>query len=115
METLNAFQRGKSHLALVTEHGTELQKAWALNSDVSPGSVTISGIITVEDILEELIGKEIKDEDDSHCFVNFTEFGKHERRDSDGKKENGAASPLVLTAARKFKSLFNRRNKILTS
>lgn len=115
LETLNAFQRGKSHLALVTEHGTELQKAWALNSDVSPGSVTISGIITVEDILEELIGKEITDEDDSHCFVNFTEFGKHERRDSDGKKENGAASPLVLTAARKFKSLLNRRNKILTS
>ena len=64
LETLNAFQAGRSHMALVTEHASLLERAWRRNEDVAAGAVRILGIITVEDVLEELIGEEIQDEDD---------------------------------------------------
>lgn len=64
LETLNAFQAGRSHMALVTKHASRLERAWRLNEDVAAGAVAILGIITVEDVLEELIGEEIQDEDD---------------------------------------------------
>jgi hypothetical protein len=64
LETLNAFQVGKSHLALVTRHARRLARAWSSSRDVKPGTVEVLGIITVEDVLEELIGEEIYDEDD---------------------------------------------------
>jgi metal transporter CNNM len=64
LETLNAFQAGRSHMALVTKHASRLERAWRLNEDVAAGAVEILGIITVEDVLEELIGEEIQDEDD---------------------------------------------------
>ena len=64
LETLNAFQAGRSHMALVTKHASLLERAWRRNEDVAAGAVRILGIITVEDVLEELIGEEIQDEDD---------------------------------------------------
>ena len=63
LETLNAFQAGRSHMALVTRDASRLERAWRANEDVG-GGVRILGIITVEDVLEELIGEEIQDEDD---------------------------------------------------
>ena len=64
LETLNAFQAGRSHMALVTRHASRLERAWRLDEDVVGGAAEILGIITVEDVLEELIGEEIQDEDD---------------------------------------------------
>ena len=51
-------------MALVTKHASLLERAWRRNEDVAAGAVRILGIITVEDVLEELIGEEIQDEDD---------------------------------------------------
>jgi hypothetical protein len=41
-----------------------LERAWRRDEDVAEGAVEILGLITVEDVLEELIGEEIQDEDD---------------------------------------------------
>ena len=38
-ETLNTFQVGKSHLALVTRHAQRLARAWSGCTDVAPGTV----------------------------------------------------------------------------
>ena len=62
LETLNAFQAGRSHMALVTRDASRLERAWRRNEDVAVGAAEILGLITVEDA-EELIGEEIQDED----------------------------------------------------
>ena len=91
LETLNAFQQGRSHMALVTRDASLLERAWRRNEDVAEGAVEILGLITVEDVLEELIGEEIQDEDD---YV--TELTR-------------SFPPAVFAAARKFKLLLARR------
>ena len=49
------------NLALVTRHAEKMSDAWRDGSD--PGAeVEVLGVITVEDVLEELIGEEIYDE-----------------------------------------------------
>lgn len=62
LDALNLFQTGKSHLALVTKKPNEVQ-------DVFDGSglaenIKILGIITLEDVIEELIQEDIHDEAD---------------------------------------------------
>ena len=91
LETLNAFQQGRSHMALVTRDASLLERAWRRDEDVAEGAVEILGLITVEDVLEELIGEEIQDEDD---YV--TELTR-------------SFPPAVFAAARKFKLLLARR------
>lgn len=91
LETLNAFQQGRSHMALVTRDASLLERAWRRDEDVAEGAVEILGLITVEDVLEELIGEEIADEDD---YV--TELTR-------------SFPPAVFAAARKFKLLLARR------
>lgn len=57
-DQLNTFQTGRSHLNLVYqqgEHDTDL---------------TLVGIITLEDVIEELIGEEIVDETDQYVDVH---------------------------------------------
>jgi len=131
LETLNAFQVGKSHIALVTRHGRQLARAWSQGADVAPGTVQVLGVITVEDVLEELIGEEIYDEDDYGDMVCMSGSGSsstaaaagataaaEEGRDGGGSGgvEEGvelnatyfpslAAIPTVLSAVRKFKLL----------
>ncbi|KAI7869968.1 hypothetical protein BDF14DRAFT_1777964 [Spinellus fusiger] len=63
-EVLNFFQQGKSHMALV------------LDSNDSKGENI--GVVTLEDIIEELIGKEIIDETD--VYVNVHKKIKVSRR-----------------------------------
>lgn len=56
LDILNFFQEGKSHMVLVSEHPAE-----------SEGAV---GVVTLEDVIEELIGEEIIDESD--VFVDVS-------------------------------------------
>ncbi|ORX53519.1 hypothetical protein DM01DRAFT_1322440 [Hesseltinella vesiculosa] len=56
LDIINYFQEGKSHLALVSEH---------------PGSQgPVLGVISLEDVIEELIGEEIVDETDVYIDMH---------------------------------------------
>ena len=86
LETLNAFQAGRSHMALVTRDASRLERAWRRNEDVAVGAVEILGLITVEDVLEELIGEEIQDEDDYVTeLTRASGDRKRTFRETDGK------------------------------
>jgi metal transporter CNNM len=62
-ELLNLFQTGRSHLALVSPDFALFDFAWRAGVDV-PESARIEGVLTIEDVLEELIGEEVYDETD---------------------------------------------------
>ncbi|KAL6452869.1 MAM3 Protein MAM3 [Candida maltosa Xu316] len=56
LNILNYFQEGKSHMIVVSEH---------------PGEPTGAvGVLTLEDVIEELIGEEIVDESDVYIDIN---------------------------------------------
>jgi metal transporter CNNM len=60
-DLLNLFQRGRSHLAVVSNHFEVLQKLYDAGERVPP-EMKIDGVITIEDVIEELIQEEIEDE-----------------------------------------------------
>jgi metal transporter CNNM len=97
LDILNYFQEGKSHMVLVSEYpGT------------SKGAL---GVVTLEDVIEELIGEEIIDESDVFVDVHKairriapapkSRFGKyghehaHSDREGDGKDVGDENSPLL--------------------
>lgn len=62
-DALNAFQLGRSHMAVITENVAELNAA--LDEGVPPPpTVRVLGLLTLEDVIEELIGEPIEDETD---------------------------------------------------
>eukprot|EP00397_Hematodinium_sp_SG-2012_P021873 GEMP01022628.1.p1 GENE.GEMP01022628.1~~GEMP01022628.1.p1 ORF type:complete len:479 (+),score=94.54 GEMP01022628.1:63-1499(+) len=63
MDLLKDFQAGKSHIALVCSDPKALKKCWRDNQPV-PANVHMAGIITMEDVVEELIQSKIYDESD---------------------------------------------------
>eukprot|EP00753_Platysulcus_tardus_P011914 PLAT3323.19.p1 GENE.PLAT3323.19~~PLAT3323.19.p1 ORF type:complete len:495 (+),score=183.70 PLAT3323.19:27-1487(+) len=63
-ELLNHFQQGRSHIALVSADVGAVRDALH-GKDVLP---PLMGIITIEDVLEEMIQEEIEDESDVHYF-----------------------------------------------
>ncbi|PFH31577.1 CBS domain-containing protein [Besnoitia besnoiti] len=62
-QVLNEFQEGRCHLAFVTHDVAAYQQAWEQNVDV-PATADLLGIVTLEDVIEELIQEEIMDEFD---------------------------------------------------
>jgi metal transporter CNNM len=100
LDILNYFQEGKSHMVLVSEYpGT------------SKGAL---GVVTLEDVIEELIGEEIIDESDVFVDVHKairriapapkSRFGKyghdhaHSDREGDGRDIGDENSPLLAPA-----------------
>ncbi|KAF0690591.1 Aste57867_18038 [Aphanomyces stellatus] len=61
---LNEFQKGRSHMALITPHVEYVQRCWVAGVDLDPAGVEFDGIVTIEDVVEELIQEEIQDETD---------------------------------------------------
>ena len=62
-DALNAFQIGRSHMAVITEQVDEMNHALD-SSTPAPENVRILGLLTMEDVIEELIGEPIEDEMD---------------------------------------------------
>lgn len=71
-EILRALKRGKSHMAIVQDVNND-------DSDADP-FYEIKGIITLEDIIEEILGDEIVDETDA--FLDGTHSVKLDRADA---------------------------------
>lgn len=69
---LNEFQKGHSHIALVTESIDIVSRCWRSGDEI-PESVIFEGIVTIEDVIEELIQEEIEDESDVfvHGIVDY--------------------------------------------
>jgi hypothetical protein len=65
LDVLNLFQAGHSHLALVSEDPEELQYHLLTNTPPKVGCAPI-GILSIEDIFEEMLQSEILDEEDLH-------------------------------------------------
>jgi hypothetical protein len=65
LDVLNIFQAGHSHLALVSEDPEELQYHLLTNTPPKVGCAPI-GILSIEDIFEEMLQSEILDEEDLH-------------------------------------------------
>jgi metal transporter CNNM len=68
---LNEFQKGRSHIAMLTSQAKLVHECWEEGLDIPP-SVEFVGIVTIEDVIEELIQEEIEDETDVyvHDIVN---------------------------------------------
>lgn len=71
LELLREFRHGRSHMAFITEQADELTKHYkgaVSNIDLTTLSFTnkphIMGIVTLEDVLENMINIEIMDEED---------------------------------------------------
>ncbi|CAI5733798.1 unnamed protein product [Peronospora destructor] len=69
---LNEFQKGHSHIALVTADVDLVLRCWRSDEEISE-SVVFEGIVTIEDVIEELIQEEIEDESD---IVNYGQARK---------------------------------------
>ena len=63
-DILNSFQEGGSHIALVCSSPSSARSTLQSSSPL-PDSCVVYGIITLEDVIEELLQEEIRDETDN--------------------------------------------------
>lgn len=108
---LNEFQKGRSHVALVTGHASEVMQCWREDREI-PEHVTFLGIITIEDVIEELIQEEIEDESDVyvHGIVDYWKSKARKERLHDAGK-TFVKKRLKLLAERARRRVRGRRGK----
>lgn len=82
---LNRFQVGRGgHVAIVCDAPDAMEAAWAAGADM-PNTVHVYGIVTLEDVIEALLGEEVFDETDfkGHMLLSIfpsdTEKSEEER------------------------------------
>lgn len=63
---LNTFQEGQAHMAFVSRHPERARLAVATDGEWPSGVSRCVGVITLEDIIEEILTEEIYDESDVH-------------------------------------------------
>ncbi|CAI5729418.1 unnamed protein product [Peronospora effusa] len=107
---LNEFQKGHSHIALVTADVDLVLRCWRLNEEI-PESVVFDGIVTIEDVIEELIQEEIEDESDVYVH-DIVKYGQARYR----KVTTGTGSAFIkkrlrLLADRARRRVKSRRSK----
>ena len=93
VDLLREFRKGKSHMAFITEQVEKLQMKLGLNRTNSlidgkmfysnfnsdQNGILILGILTLEDVIENIFNLEILDEDD---------YDKNNKNDNKGKRSN---------------------------
>lgn len=106
---LNEFQKGRSHIALVTKDAATVLQCWRDGVDV-PSTVTFDGICTIEDVIEELIQEEIEDESDlyAHGIVDYWKAKSRKAR-LQAAGRNFVKKKLKVLAERARRSVRARR------
>ena len=107
---LNEFQKGHSHIALVTKDVEVVLKCWCSDQEI-PATVVFEGIVTIEDVIEELIQEEIEDESDVfvHGIVDY--WQTRYRRIVKGTGTTFVKKRLRLLADRARRRVRSRRSK----
>lgn len=112
---LNEFQKGRSHIALVTEQVDVVTQCWQDGIDI-PEEVSFVGIITIEDVIEELIQEEIEDESDVYVH-GVVDYWRTKSATQSGQSKSPTDKPtfvqnrLKLLAERARVRVKNRRAK----
>jgi len=63
LDLLNRFQEKKCHMALIVNDPAAVQEAWEKETEI-PADVHMMGIVTMEDVIEQMLQEEIEDEND---------------------------------------------------
>lgn len=108
---LNEFQKGRSHIALVTKDAALVLQCWRDGVDV-PRDVEFDGICTIEDVIEELIQEEIEDESDVYVH-DIVDYWKTKTRKAHlhAASRNFVKKKLKLLAERARRTVRTRRAK----
>ncbi|EEY58131.1 uncharacterized protein PITG_00746 [Phytophthora infestans T30-4] len=107
---LNEFQKGRSHIALVTKDVDVVLRCWR-SDEVIPQSVVFKGIVTIEDVIEELIQEEIEDESDVYVHDIVDYWQARYRKVVKGTGSAFVKKRLRLLADRARRRVKSRRSK----
>ncbi|CAH0478372.1 unnamed protein product [Peronospora belbahrii] len=107
---LNEFQKGHSHIALVTPDVDIVLRCWRFEEEI-PESVVFKGIVTIEDVIEELIQEEIEDESDIYVHDIVDYWQARYRKVIKGTGSTFVKKRLRLLADRARRRVKSRRSK----
>jgi metal transporter CNNM len=106
LELLNKFQEKKCHMALIVNEPEAVQDAWSQNIEI-PADVHMMGIVTMEDVIEEMLQEEIEDE-------NEGDDGMVERNTT-GSKPDIPAKADNFGVSMRMRSMSNRDISVVPS